>query len=191
MSVRAQIVVPVKGFAAGKTRLAAALDDADRIALLRRLTERTVAIAVALPEVHVVVVSPDPDVAAFAADLGATAVHRRDDGLNEALTAVARTLPERRTLILPIDLPLLEPCDIEAHIACDGVGLSPDARETGTNLLSVPAPLSIRFGFGDGSRDRHARRARDAGLQFHLIRRPGLAFDLDTPDDLLRLGDWP
>lgn len=191
MSLRAQIVIPVKGFATGKSRLSGALSEEDRADLLRRLTERTIAVAVSLPDVEVTVVSPDPDVLACAAGLGAKTLQQRTGGLNDALEDVIRSLPERRTLILPMDLPQLAAADIEAHIACDGVGVSPDARGEGTNLLSLPRPRAIAFRFGADSFRRHLEAVRDAGLVAEVVKRPGLAFDLDTPDDLIRLKDWP
>jgi 2-phospho-L-lactate guanylyltransferase (CobY/MobA/RfbA family) len=50
----------------------------------------------------------------------------------------------------------------------------------------------IGFHFGLGSFAAHRAKATDAGLAPIVVQRPGLAFDLDTPEDLVRwleLGD--
>ena len=59
-----QAVIPIRAFALGKARLAAALDGAERAALGRRWAEQVVHAAGGLP---VVVVSSDPDVRVWAA----------------------------------------------------------------------------------------------------------------------------
>lgn len=188
---RARIIIPVKGFAAGKTRLADVLGESERAALMRRLTEHAIDVARDLADVHTTVVSPDPEVLALARDREVAAIRQTGSGLNQALAEATAALAEGRTVILPADLPLVSGNDVEAHIGCDGVGLSPDRHGTGTNMLSLPSPRAIPFRFGRNSLSAHMREAEKAGLPVHLIRRPALAFDLDTRDDLTRLKDWP
>jgi 2-phospho-L-lactate guanylyltransferase len=72
------------------------------------------------------------------------------------------------------------------------VGVAPDRLGTGTNGLALSPPGVIGFRFGAGSFAAHRAEAAAAGLEPVIVTRPGLAFDLDTPEDLARwleLGD--
>ncbi|MGH2457081.1 MAG: 2-phospho-L-lactate guanylyltransferase, partial [Candidatus Limnocylindria bacterium] len=97
--------------------------------------------------------------------------------------------------VLHGDLPNLAVDDVRAlvdAIPAAGVAIAPDRAESGTNGLALRPPDAIGFRFGPGSFAAHRAEARRAGLSLAVVRRPGLAFDLDTPDDLarwLKLGD--
>ena len=68
------------------------------------------------------------------------------------------------------------------------VVLAPDAAGTGTNALAlrVPAPMPTCFRGGESLAD-HVAAARARGLAFALCERAGLGFDVDQPEDYLRL----
>jgi 2-phospho-L-lactate guanylyltransferase len=91
--------------------------------------------------------------------------------------------------VLHGDLPTLTSPDVTALLAAatgDGalVAIAPDAAGTGTNGLALGPPDVIGFQFGAGSLEAHRRAAKRAGAWITLVRRPGLAFDIDTPADL-------
>ena len=196
MSVR--IIVPHRGLAAAKTRLAPVLDDGEREALARRLLEQVLRVA------HeacgdVVVISPSEALAPLVGAAGARLAVQRGLGLNagleqardEALADKVATL-----LILHGDLPNLGPGDVDALLgplpATRGVAIAPDRAGTGTNGLALRPPHAIGFRFGVGSLEAHRQEAERAGVSFVEVHRPGLEFDLDTPADLARwieLGD--
>jgi 2-phospho-L-lactate guanylyltransferase len=94
-------------------------------------------------------------------------------------------------LVLPADLPLLEPEDIRDVLgeADDetSVVISPDSARAGTNALLLAPPDAVPFAFGLGSYEAHLQAARERGLDVRVCERPRLAFDLDTADDLARL----
>lgn len=182
------VVVPVKGYRTGKSRLRGFLGDRGRARLVRGLAERTVrrASAAVGPEaVHVL--SPDPEVLRTAGAWGVRALPQEGGGLNEGLEAAGARLDPVRTLVVPADLPGLEAVHLLTHARLDGVGLSPDARKSGTNLLSVPTPRSMPFRFGRDSFAAHRGAARQLGLAVTVLDLPGLRLDLDRPRDLLRL----
>jgi 2-phospho-L-lactate guanylyltransferase (CobY/MobA/RfbA family) len=91
--------------------------------------------------------------------------------------------------VLHGDLPALTSADVTALLAAatgDGalVAIAPDAADTGTNGLALAPPDVMGFHFGAGSLEAHRRAAKRAGAWTTLVRRPGLAFDIDTPADL-------
>ena len=104
-------------------------------------------------------------------------------GLNAELTAAHETLDDSGLLVIHADLPLLSVDDVEALLgaAVSGCALAPDRHGTGTNALALSRFGPFDFSFGDGSLDRHIKTAKGKAA---IVRRTGLAFDIDTPDDL-------
>ncbi len=70
--------------------------------------------------------------------------------------------------------------------ASASVAIAPDRLGTGTNGLALAPPGVIGFRFGTGSFAAHRAEAQAAGVEPAIVARPGLAFDLDTPEDLAR-----
>ena len=64
------------------------------------------------------------------------------------------------------------------------VAIAPDRHNEGTNALLVCPPGLIRYAYGIGSFARHCELARQAGARLEIVHRPGLALDLDLPEDL-------
>jgi 2-phospho-L-lactate guanylyltransferase len=185
-------ILPVKPLAAGKSRLAEVMGDADRIAFNRRLAERTLSVAVtAMGAGRTVVVSRDTVVLGLARKYGALTVRERGDaGLNAALdqaTAEAQRCGADAVLVLPVDLPLLAAADIEALIppatARPAVVIAPDRHDAGTNALLLAPPDALPFAFGPDSFQAHLAAARRANIEPVIVRREGLAFDVDTAED--------
>ncbi|HEY7738955.1 MAG TPA: 2-phospho-L-lactate guanylyltransferase [Candidatus Limnocylindria bacterium] len=186
-----RIIVPHRGLEHAKTRLSAVLDPAQRAEVAERLLRHVLEAAVASGH-EVVVISPDPALEPLAAAAGARLSVQRGLGLNAGLAqAAGEALADgiRRLGVLHGDLPNLHTAEVTALLdAVDGtrpmVAIAPDAAETGTNGLALSPPDVIRFHFGEGSLVAHRRAAKRAGAWITLVHRPGLAFDVDTPDDL-------
>jgi len=186
-------IVPVKPLRHGKSRLSGTLSEDERTQLNESLLEHTLETLANLKELEqVLVVSRDPHALAIARKHGARTV--REDGsphLNTALaraTIVAKLHATRGVLILPADLPLLTRDDILALIERamnpPVVVIAPDRHEKGTNaLLMSPAGL-IEYDFGEGSYQRHCKRAKKAGARLEIVKLPSLGLDLDLPEDL-------
>jgi 2-phospho-L-lactate guanylyltransferase len=193
-----RIIVPHRGLLAAKTRLAPVLDPEERIALARDLLSGVLRVARQAVD-DVVVISPASALAAIASAAGARLEVQRGLGLNKGLDqARADAVRDGVDLLLVLhgDLPNLSPDDIHALIAAMGgaraVAIAPDRNGTGTNGLALRPPEVIGFRFGGGSFSAHVAGAEAAGLVPAIVQRPGLAFDLDTPEDLARwleLGD--
>lgn len=196
MSVR--IIVPHRGLAAAKTRLAPVLDVGERQALALRLLERVLRVVHEACD-DTVVITPSAALKPVVTASGARLVVQRGMGLNAGLEqARLEALADGITTLVVLhgDLPNLAADDVRALVAAvpqpKGVAIAPDRGGTGTNGLALQPPDAIGFAFGIGSRMAHASLAKRAGHPFVEVHRPGLAFDVDTPADLarwLKLGD--
>lgn len=192
--MRACAIVPQKSLAAAKSRLGDVLRADRRAALSLRLLQTVCASLRATSAVEeVIVMTPDPDVRAFAAASGVRSVPDPCAGFNEALLELIRSLPahSHAIVIMGADLPLLRPADVVAFLAAgtpQTAVLAPARDGTGTNALLIPPATAMPPAFGPASRTLHRERAYALGVRVAEVNRTGLAFDLDTPADLLALG---
>lgn len=195
-----RIIVPHRGLEAAKTRLAPSLDPEERVMLASQLLQRVLRVAGEICG-DVVVISPSRPLAEIVEASGARLAVQRGMGLNEGLDQARSdaVLDGIETLVvLHGDLPNLRADDIEILIGSlppdggPGVAIAPDRAGTGTNALALRPPGVIGFRFGAGSFAAHAAEIERAGVPAVAVDRSGLAFDLDTPEDLARwleLGD--
>jgi 2-phospho-L-lactate/phosphoenolpyruvate guanylyltransferase len=181
------VLIPMKPLAGAKERLAPALTPEERRALSLAMLEDVIA-AVRGSE-RVWVLNSDADAAALAVDAGVEAVAdpAPGAGLNPSLAAATSLAIEAGAtgvLIVSADLPAITAADVEAMTAATGVSLAPDRTGAGTNALWRSPGDLIGVAFGPSSLAGHATLAWDAGVGASVIERPGLALDVDTPDDL-------
>lgn len=191
--IRIAAIIPVAAIEGAKTRLGESLDAEERRDLVERLLARTLDAVLAVERLaDVLVVSPDREVLALAAQAGARTLRQRTSGLNagaaEARDDVVAGGAEA-VVVVPIDLPFItsEAVDEVLKGLDDGatvVVLAPDRHGTGTNALALRPPAVIAFAFGIGSRAAHRAAAAQAGATYREVDGP-LAVDLDTPDDLV------
>jgi 2-phospho-L-lactate guanylyltransferase len=188
--VTTRVIVPHRGLEAAKTRLAPVLSAAERGELAAHLLRRVLRVVrEAVPDV--VVISPSPTLGDLVSEAGAGLLVQHGMGLNEGLEQARQAALAEGVGTLAVlhgDLPELEPSDVAALIADvptpRGVAIAPDRAGTGTNGLALRPPDAIPFHFGAGSRAAHAAAAEAANVPLTVVERPGLAFDLDTPEDL-------
>ena len=186
-------IVPVKPLRRGKSRLAGVLSPEERNDLNRRLLTHTLETLNAIPEIEqVLVISRDQAALSLAREHGArTVLENGAPELNVALaraTIVVKNYATRGLLIVPADLPLISPEDVNAMLDIAGdppvVVLAPDHRRQGTNALLVCPVGLIEYDFGPGSFQRHCERALQAGARLEILELPSLALDMDMPEDL-------
>src|SRR5690606_36085005 len=93
-------------------------------------------------------------------------------------------------LILPADLPLVEPSDVSALIQMGKnkhtVVIATDEHRDGTNAMLVRPPGIIRYSYGPGSFQRHLADAKAQDATVRVYESARLALDIDMPDDLAR-----
>jgi 2-phospho-L-lactate guanylyltransferase len=181
------VLIPMKPLAGAKERLAPALTPDERRALSLAMLEDVIAAARGFERVWVL--NSDGEAAALAGDAGVEAV---DDpapgqGLNPSLAAATSLAIEAGAtgvLVVSADLPALTSGDLESLAVAGGVSLAPDRSGLGTNALWRSPGDVIGVAFGSNSLAGHATLAWDAGVGALVVERPGLALDVDSPEDL-------
>jgi 2-phospho-L-lactate guanylyltransferase len=195
-AVRPFLVIPVKPPAGSKQRLSGRLADEERELVSRSLAIRAVGAAVAAwPQGRLLVVTADPILLEFCQRFGVAAVSDPGIGQSAAVRAGAEWCLERGANVLATvaaDLPSVTAPDLalvlrlSKSMPMGAMVLFPDLGGTGTNGLVVrPATLQLHS-FGPGSRRRHQALATSLGIQFRVVEVPGLAWDVDRPEDLER-----
>lgn len=186
-------IVPVKPLRRGKSRLAGVLTQDERTDLNRFLLSHTLETLTSIEEIeNILVVSRDPAALALARDYGARTVQEKGTPhLNVALaraTVVVREYKTRGVLIVPADLPLLTPEDVQMMLgyAKDPpvVVVAPDRHREGTNALIICPVGIIAYDFGPHSFQRHCDLAKKAGARLKIVDLPSFALDVDLPEDL-------
>jgi 2-phospho-L-lactate/phosphoenolpyruvate guanylyltransferase len=196
--VRATAIIPVKRFGHAKQRLLEALDRPGRAALVKAMLADVLAAASEAQQVErLIVVSGEGRAERIAlrhAQRTKTPleVMRDPDDAGHPHAATlgivrAKALGADCVALLPGDCPLLDPAELDAaleRMQPGRVAIVPDRHGTGTNALLMSPPDAIGPAFGEGSRERHAERGRQAGHDVAIEELMSLALDLDTPDDL-------
>jgi len=185
------LIIPVKPFGEGKSRLHHVLNADQRAALSRRLLRGVLDTVKesGLAE-RILVISRDEAVLDLARAAGAVTVPETGDGLNTALEAARGRAIESgagAVLILPADLPLVTVDDLARLHALaaeeEGVVIAP-SRDGGTNALLLRPPHLLDFAYGPDSFQHHRQQAHANGYRCRTLESPTLAFDLDWPQDL-------
>ncbi|MDE2462858.1 MAG: 2-phospho-L-lactate guanylyltransferase [Alphaproteobacteria bacterium] len=173
-------LIPVKEPEVCKTRLAEHLSSTERARLCEQMLAHVLDVLSHCPGIGPVVVlsrrRPVLWTGAWIVDEGR--------GLNEELTACMTKLGGQRIAILHSDLPLLCVDDVTALIEAAELdpALAQDRHGSGTNAFALPNASDVTFAFGQDSLRRHQQLLRG---RVHVVKRPGLALDIDTPADLV------
>lgn len=192
------LVVPVKPFAEGKSRLATVLSWQQRRGLNHYLFHNLLAQAKAAQVfTGVIVVGRDPQVVAGVDWERVYFEQEEKPSLNDALAQGRRRAllqGAEAILILPADLPLLAVEDITQLYKLGrtqpSMVIAP-SHDGGTNALLLHPPQMLSFAFGEQSFARHCTLAEKSRLPYHIYESPSLSFDLDWPKDLAQLSMLP
>lgn len=185
-----RIIIPIRSMSQGKSRLAGVLSPAARATLVDRMFRHVLGVAERFGPTWVV--SRDPELLG----LSTQPIPEQGDGLNPAVEQAAATVPEDGpVLALNADLPLLTAADLQAMTALlerADVIAAPDRTGIGTNALLLARPRIIPYRFGGSSLAAHRGEAEAKRFRFTACCRPGLATDIDRPQDLRHLptGYW-
>ena len=189
------VIIPVKPFVRAKSRLSEVLGPEERSRLAEGLLRHVLGVVREVPHVAgTLVISRDSKAHAVARDLGAyTVMESGTPELNSALmraTQVVASWKGGAVLILPADLPLIQPEDITALIRMgqnmNTVVIATDEHGDGTNAMVVRPPGLIRYSYGPGSFQRHMADAKAQGATVKVFESSRLALDIDLPEDLAK-----
>jgi len=195
----AEVVIAARGGPEAKSRCRGRLGAADRERLAEAmLADMLQALAGCRRVRRVYVTTPTPALARRAARDGAVVILEQQRDLNAAFDDARRRIaevdPSRTVALLPGDLPLLDPAELDAAVAMgtDGaVVLVPATADGGTGAIVMRAGTALPLAFGPDSFARHLAAARRLGLEARIFHAPSLGFDLDRPDDVERMLSLP
>lgn len=192
------ILVPVKNLNGAKQRLASILTPQQRTELARAMIKDVChALSEAPSRPAVALVTSDEYAARLARQCGFEIIHDDENlGETEAI-AMATQQAEKRgadfSLVIPGDIPLVTADEVEAVLSAapaEGTVLVPAADGRGTNaILRRPCALiPCRFGNDSFVPHRAAARATQKDV-IVLDGLPGIALDIDRPEDLAELAE--
>jgi 2-phospho-L-lactate/phosphoenolpyruvate guanylyltransferase len=195
-NLRTTAIVPVKGLPVANGRLDGILTPEERKQLAEALF---LDLIVKLPRSRhiddILIVTADESIARQARWFGhQVLVQQEDAGHSEAAAAGSRAAMadgSGRVVMLPVDCPMLDIDELDAHVGRSPrtALIVPDRHGTGTNALVLTPPDVFLPAFGPDSCARHVSRARAAGISFALDVLESMAIDLDTPEDFTLLRD--
>jgi 2-phospho-L-lactate/phosphoenolpyruvate guanylyltransferase len=188
------VIIPVKPLRLAKSRLADVLTPEGRQEMAEAMLRHVLTTVTSVPEVTgVLVISRDTQALALARDYGAKTIQESGTPeLNTALMRASSVVASWRTeaiLVLPADLPLIAAQDVAEIIRMGQqphptVVLATDRNKDGTNALLIRPPGLIDYAYGEGSFQRHAVLARDAGAEVMIYESDRLLQDIDLPEDI-------
>ncbi len=189
------ILVPVKNLSSAKQRLAAVLDQLARTELAQAMLHDVLtALHDWTNRPQVAVVSSDSYAVKLAREYAFEVIPDPDNsGETGAIEMATRVCVERgaeSTLVIPADIPLIRSWELEEilqNAPAEGSVLVPAADGRGTNAaFRRPANL-FPLRFGNDSFKPHLATAQATGKTCIVLDLPGIAVDVDNPEDLREL----
>ena len=189
------VAIPVKDLVNAKQRLVPLLAADERRALAAAMLE-DVLTALASSRIDAVwVVTRDEAVSAIAHRFGARVVSEAENRGHTAAVAAAQARASAEGVgvfaTIPGDVPCVSAREIDALVAAadasPAVVFAASRSGLGTNGVALAPPETLALRFGEPSFDNHVAAARARGLTPRLLTLPGLALDVDDPDDLVAL----
>lgn len=141
---------------------------------------------------EVIVVSPDVNVLNFAKTFGfRTMMEKAQVGVNNAVIKANKFCLNNgatSTLVLPSDIPLIQPNDIqkilEAKNNSASVVITPSKRMDGTNALLLSPPDIIKTSYDNSSFKEHKQNALNKKIPFVEVLIESIMLDIDIPQDI-------
>ena len=189
------LLIPVKDLIRANQRLAGCLSQQQRTALAEAMLEDVSKAVVAVRGLdRVFLLSNYRPALALAERLGWETIEETHQVSESDSVDFGSRVCEARgvtsLLRLPIDIPLVQPQDIEKLFAIvkgeegPSVLMVASRDGTGTNaILRTPPPLFSSH-FGPGSLAKHLAEARRCGAGCRVLRCPRIELDLDDEEDL-------
>jgi 2-phospho-L-lactate guanylyltransferase len=195
-SVSRAILLPIKDLRNAKQRLAGALTPEERFGLAQAMLADTVRVLCGVQHAHKIFVITNYEPATEIAAKHGWEVLREEHQVSESASVdfASRLCAERgiaALLRLPLDLPLIQPSDIDELLASEcsapAVVMVPSRDGTGTNAILRTPPTLFPSHFGPNSFAKHRGEAERTGAKIIVRRNERLEMDVDDEADLRAL----
>jgi 2-phospho-L-lactate guanylyltransferase len=192
-------LVPVKNLLVGKSRLSNVLSFYQRERLSVLMLQEVLRVLHSSKRFNMIcVITSDLKIAGIAENLETKVIlenqQTSENHSIEYATEVCCSLGAESLLILPSDIPLITIKDIDSILAgrqkTQEITICPSKEGTGTNALYKIPPDVIPPRFGPNSFRCHLEEAKAKKINYEIRRLNRVAFDIDTPEDLLKLMMW-
>lgn len=190
------LLLPVKDLGNAKKRLTGVLTPEERFGLAQAMLADVLRAVQRIDCADKVFMVTSYQPAAGLAEENGWEILREERQISEsdsvdAASGICEQRGVRALLRLPLDLPLVQPRDIDEllGIACaaPAMVIVPSRDGAGTNALLRTPPKLFPSHFGEGSFAKHLGEARDAGATIFVRRNPRLELDVDDEADLRAL----
>lgn len=190
------LLLPVKDLRNAKNRLAGIFTPEERFELARAMLSDTIRAIQRVRNAEKIFVITNYRPVLDAAEENGWEILREDRQVSESdsVDAASRLCEQRgvRALLrIPLDLPLIQPEDIDELLSIDcpapAMAIVPSRDGTGTNALLRTPPTLFPSHFGEGSFAKHVAEAKNAGARISFRRNPRLEMDVDDESDLRAL----
>ena len=191
------ILIPVKNLSTAKQRLASMLDQPARTELAQAMLLDVLHAVANCSAKKVAIVTTDPHATRLAQEFNFETI--ADNNVSETAaiefaTQVCESRGIESTLVIPGDIPLIKPQELNQILQAfpeEGSVLVPAADRRGTNAaFRRPAGL-FPLRFGNDSFKLHLEAARATLKPCLVLSLPGIALDIDNPEDLRQLLETP
>lgn len=186
-------IVPVKDLSRAKERLSDLLSQADRTKLAFAMLEDVLAALKGSKLLtRIFMVTSDGLAAQLAERLDVEVIREVTQESESAsidhASNVCKALGARSTLVIPGDVPLITPEDIDHILEREkpypSAILVPASDGLGTNAILRRPPDAFPSRFGDDSFNKHVNEAKKSGIEFDSFYMPRIGLDIDEPKDL-------
>lgn len=190
------LLLPVKDLRNAKKRLAGVLTPEERFGLATAMLTDTIRTIQGVRNAKKIFLITNYQPVLDVAEENGWEILREDRQISESdsVDAGSKICEQRGVRVLlrvPLDLPLIQPRDIDELLAIDckppATAIVPSRDGTGTNALLRTPPTLFPSHFGEGSFVKHQAEAKIAGAQVFIRRNPRLEMDVDDESDLRAL----
>jgi 2-phospho-L-lactate guanylyltransferase len=187
------ILLPVKDLKNAKKRLIGVLTPEERFGLAQAMLADTVHAVRRLRCVEKIFVVTNYEPVMQLAQENGWEILQEEQQISESdsVDAASRICEERGVtglLRLPLDLPLIQPTDIDELLAVEcqapALVIVPSRDGTGTNAMLRTLPTLFPSRFGSGSFAKHLAEAEGVHARVIVRRNPRLEMDVDDEADL-------
>jgi 2-phospho-L-lactate guanylyltransferase len=190
------LLLPIKDLRNAKKRLIGVLTPEERFSLAEAMLADTVCAVRGVRRADKIVVVTNYEPAMHIAEENGWGILHEIHQISEsdsvdAASRICEAQGVQSLLRIPLDLPLLQPADIDELLALQcqppALAIVPSRDGTGTNAMLRTPPTLFPSQFGNGSFAKHVAAAQQASAHVMVRRNARLEMDVDDEADLRAL----